>query len=292
MNLSFLSDKIKIKGAYGLEYDFVDRIENINVHNGIRSVGFRKQSHHFHSWYEMFFVIKGSCEFQIYDKIYNVTAGQVLLLRPGVFHYYTSAEGCEYIIIEVTAGYMSRFFSEEAIKLLLQCFDSVVISPDNDDFKECQRLAKAADNNNNINISGRYLAVAGILNILNNSVNKKSYDTADTNSKRRHTLEKLNGITEYISSHYKEISSLSNLAKSCYISKSHMCRIFKQELGISVAGYINNVRINAARELLLSTKMSVLDIALECGFNSAQYFHRQFKLHLGCSPSEYRNNQV
>lgn len=269
-----------------MNYDIIQHIDNLNVHKGKRHKDYKTQPHHFHHWYEIFIVTSGSCEFSVYDKFFRVNAGTAMMLSPGVFHYYTSTEGCEYTIIEFAAGYMSRYFSNDASKLLLQCFNSQTISLSESEIVKCIDFCEIADNESNTSVSDKFIAIASVLNLLNNT--SQNTVKMQTNPERKKSIEKLNYISNYISDNFKDINSVSELAKACYISKSHMCRIFKEQLGISVSSYINNMKINTARELLISGDMSVLEIALESGFNSTQYFHKVFKAQLGCSPKEYR----
>jgi transcriptional regulator GlxA family with amidase domain len=51
------------------------------------------------------------------------------------------------------------------------------------------------------------------------------------------------------------------------------------------------VRLQAAADLLTGSRLSVTEIALECGFNEPNYFARQFRRHIGVSPSEYRRRR-
>ncbi len=269
-----------------MNYDTLQYVDNINVHKGKRDKDYITQPHHYHNWYEIFIVTKGSCEFSVYDKFYKVNAGTAMMLVPGVFHYYTSTDGCEYVILEVTAGYMNRYFSTEASRILLNCFNSQTISLNETELLKCIGLSEIADNESSALPADKFLAIASVLNILSHT--SSNVVSVQKNPQRKNAIEKLNYITDYISNNYKDINSIEELAKKCYISKSHLCRIFKEQLGISVSSYINNIKINTARELLVSGNMSILDIAIESGFNSTQYFHKVFKAQLGCSPKEYR----
>lgn len=268
-----------------MNYDTVQNINNINVHKGIRGKDYITQPHHFHNWYEIFIVTKGSCEFSIYDKFYKINAGTAMMLQPGVFHYYTSTEGCEYTIIEFTAGYINRYFSNEASELLLNCFASQTISLNEKEMPKCIAFCELADNDCAASETDKFIALASILNILGSAIETSAIFSINP---LKNTINKLNHITDYISNNYKEINSIDEITKQCYISKSHLYRIFKEQLGISVSSYINNLKINNARELLVSGEMSILEIAVESGFNSTQYFHKIFKEQFGCSPGEYR----
>lgn len=92
----------------------------------------------------------------------------------------------------------------------------------------------------------------------------------------------------YIEEHFTEELSLDSVAKALFIQKGYLCRIFKDSYGTSINTYIQQVRIAKAKGLLRFSKLSVAQIAEECGFEDANYFSRQFKKQEGMTPGEYR----
>ncbi|NSW90751.1 MAG: AraC family transcriptional regulator [Firmicutes bacterium] len=110
------------------------------------------------------------------------------------------------------------------------------------------------------------------------------YYQANVRKKQEITLK----IKQYIEIHYKEPLTVNDIASKFFISVSYLHRLLRDEMGISPAEYINQLRIKyAANELQLSSK-SIMDIALECGFETKQAFYRQFKKRFLCTPSQYR----
>jgi AraC-like DNA-binding protein len=84
--------------------------------------------------------------------------------------------------------------------------------------------------------------------------------------------------------------SLECIALEMGKSAKHLGKCFKREVGMSFSAYIRSMRLARAAELLCRTPLSVLEIALECGFESAEYFTRCFKAHFSLTPSDYRRN--
>ena len=64
--------------------------------------------------------------------------------------------------------------------------------------------------------------------------------------------------------------------------------MFAKELGVSLISYVNMIKIRAACAMLEANKLSLTEIALECGFNSSSYFCKVFKREVGVSPKAYR----
>ncbi|HOR22293.1 MAG TPA: AraC family transcriptional regulator, partial [Ruminococcus sp.] len=65
-------------------------------------------------------------------------------------------------------------------------------------------------------------------------------------------------------------------------------RIYRQAFGVTLRQDVIESRLIAAAELLETTDLSVSAIAERCGYFSDSYFMRQFRLHKGCTPTEYR----
>ncbi len=96
-------------------------------------------------------------------------------------------------------------------------------------------------------------------------------------------------ISDYIDNHYKEDLSLQDVASVLGYSDVYFCRIFKQNFGRNFITYLNNYRIDRAKELLADPEINIKDISTEAGYRDANYFTRVFKRIVGTTPSEYRN---
>jgi AraC-like DNA-binding protein len=86
--------------------------------------------------------------------------------------------------------------------------------------------------------------------------------------------------------------SLQMLAKESGYSRVHFVRMFRAATGHSPHNYLLRLRLDRARELLVSPTLSLTDIALECGFSSHSHLSRVFRQVLGATPSQYRRNLV
>ena len=88
--------------------------------------------------------------------------------------------------------------------------------------------------------------------------------------------------------HYKEKFSLEALADSLHVDKSYLLRTFRLMKGTTLLTFHNQVRCEAAKELLGRPELSVSSIAAQVGFVSAAHFSQIFKKHMGITPSRYR----
>lgn len=93
---------------------------------------------------------------------------------------------------------------------------------------------------------------------------------------------------DYINQHYSEKIYLDDLARSVCLSANYLSSIFKKELGIGIAEYINTVRCSMAKELLKTTVLSLNTIAEKTGYADEKYFQHQFKKIVGITPAQFR----
>ncbi|MBR4862941.1 MAG: helix-turn-helix transcriptional regulator [Oscillospiraceae bacterium] len=95
----------------------------------------------------------------------------------------------------------------------------------------------------------------------------------------------------YINSHFTEKFSIPQLAKQCALSESVYRRRFRQLTGLSPVQYINQLKVEKARQLLQSGDISHQQISDFLHFHSVSYFYRVFKAVTGQTPGEYRRHE-
>ena len=92
----------------------------------------------------------------------------------------------------------------------------------------------------------------------------------------------------FLDEHYKEKLSLESVASHFFIDKHYLARLFKEQYGVTLVTYLQQVRITHAKRMLRFTDKSIEEIGLECGIGELNYFSRVFKKLEGVSPSEFR----
>ena len=98
----------------------------------------------------------------------------------------------------------------------------------------------------------------------------------------------LQQILEYVDAHLDRDLRLEHLAQVLDMSQFHFSRLFKQSIGLSPYQYLIQQRIERAKQLLKQTDQSIVDIALNCGFNSHSHLSKQFRQVTGITPKAYR----
>ena len=96
----------------------------------------------------------------------------------------------------------------------------------------------------------------------------------------------------YFNTNYKNDISIESYAKKCHVSLSWFIRSFKKHTGVTPMQYILSVRIANAQSLLESSEYTVSEIASIVGCDNPLYFSRLFKKQTGLSPMEYRKKHT
>ena len=97
-------------------------------------------------------------------------------------------------------------------------------------------------------------------------------------------------IQKYIRYHINEELTLTGLAEQVYLNPSYLSRIYKQLTGLNLFDYVNQVRIDKAKELLKESNKKIQEIAAAVGLDSAPTFTRFFKRMTNMTPQEYRES--
>lgn len=98
-------------------------------------------------------------------------------------------------------------------------------------------------------------------------------------------------VKEYLENHYEANLTLKDVADQVCLEKSYLGRMFREECGMTVMGYLKEIRIARAKELLICG-MSPGKVAEKTGFGDPAYFAKSFKQATGISPIRYRGTVV
>lgn len=105
-------------------------------------------------------------------------------------------------------------------------------------------------------------------------------------------LLQIQKVIEYIHANLDHQINLDDLARAARLSRSRLYYLFKEETGLAPMQYLKRCRIEKARDLLVTTSLSLKEIRSTVGLSDRSHFTRGFKDAFGASPLEYRRKML
>ncbi len=258
---------------------FIEKTDNIS--NPLPSIM------HYHNFYELYFLLSGNRDYIIDGEIFNISNDTVVLISPDRLHK-TEGGAYERILIQFTDSFLKKYFTDETINSILECFSKNYIKLSiaklpvvNSLFK---KILKHYENEEHSHL---FTDLAELLINLNECLldEKLPIDAP------KFTDERISAILKYINENFAIISNIDEISHHFFLNKYYLCHFFKKTTGVSLITYLNNVKISYALKQLKTTKKSITEIALDSGYNATAYFCNTFKKFVNMSPIEYRKLQ-
>lgn len=237
---------------------------------------FKMPSMHYHDSYELYYLEAGSREYFVEDRLFSVAAGEFVLIPPGKLHRTGGEYGLRTLVI-FTKDFLTKAYTPEAMERILRCFDHVKLVPREEQQATCRYLLKMLSSAKE---DTQFALVLGLL--LGELSQCGSPELRD---------DYVSSIVEFINKNYDKIESISQISEHFYISKYHLCRVFKNAMKLTVIEYLNQIRVKNACHLLEVSDYGISRISQLCGFNSVAYFSNVFRRLTGTSPSQYRKEK-
>ena len=238
---------------------------------------------HIHDHFEIFVNVKGSTDFIVNNKIYHLSDGDILFIRPNVYHHTIYTHNCDH---EYYFVFFPSTTNNTLINLLLPddlSQDALIRMNDHNDSKKsldlCEKMLLDRGREN----SFQFLHFLEFLKHIRSSKNAPA-----ENSNMEIASEPLTEILTYISDNYNTITSIKSISDHFHISLKTLERLFKKYVGNSPKTYLDTLRLSKASEFL-HAGCNVTETAYKCGFCSTSNFISLFKSQFGDTPHKYKN---
>lgn len=253
---------------------------------------------HWHEELEIVLITRGRGIFYIDLKPYTVTEGDFLLLNPYVLHSCSQYKQEEYEAdtFVLNMSMLDTNHDSCSIKFINSIAENKVIfpsviKPDTPGYlllKEYFLKCKTAyiDKHKGFELELKaYLYL--FLHTLFTNIPVEVPDPINVDDA---ITDKIKIILKYIKENYTEQLTVKDMAEQLNFSEYHFMRFFKKHLGVTCIEYINNYRLDIAAKKLSTTNHSIMEIALETGFNNISYFNKLFKEKFKLTPKEFRSS--
>lgn len=252
-------------------------------------------TNHFHSTFEVYYLMSGKREFFIKDRTFVVHEGDVIIISPNILHRTTNTEMPKYerFIVNIHQNYMGSFqqsnkeifqplFEQEYMIVRCSLQERLWIE------SLCQKIfQEIQDKMPGFEMYAQTL-VQQLLIICCRHVKQNQIESLEYPSPMH---ERISEVVRYINRYYMDDLSLNVLAEKFYVSPYYLSRFFKEATGFTFIEYLNSVRIKEAKKLLEQSSMKVNFIYKKVGFRSITHFGRVFKSVTGYAPLHYRKRK-
>ncbi|WP_027087586.1 response regulator transcription factor [Cohnella panacarvi] len=111
----------------------------------------------------------------------------------------------------------------------------------------------------------------------------------ETDADRANLSETIRKALDYIDEHLAGTISLREVAEYVHLNASYFSVLFKEQLHMTFSEFIARKKLQKAKEMLVTTKLPIAEIAERVGYQTAKYFNKVFKEYEGRSPGQYRS---
>lgn len=238
---------------------------------------------HRHIEYEINYISSGQGIMYVEKKKYTIPQGQCIIIPPHRKHSFSvhAKSGCRLTQLEMSIhrgdksdGFLRRNGREEDCYLIRSCES---IAPR---IESIARLFRQEETEYT-----RFMILMDALAMiasLNYFINRKE----DRGAPRMWSL--MTSVMDYITEHYSEDISVESVAQHFGLSSRLLRYYFAQTAGTSCVKYITSLRMNKAKHLLMETDRTIVSVAIDSGYDNAQYFSRVFRKEVGMTPKAYR----
>ena len=220
---------------------------------------------------------KGNIKYNFNDETLTAGAGDILIFPKGLTYSGVKFNGKtnSFYVVDFDSNPLNNSYADFPVPTVCHIKNYALIE------KRFQKLLEIWESGV---INNKLKSKAMLFNLLSDVL----LDYAENVTPEKE-LSKISKITEYLNQNYSNSElCISKICEEFYLSESTLRRMFMKTFGLSPIEYITDIRINAAKNMILYDNIPIGEVATKCGFSSLYYFSRIFKRRVGTPPSEYR----
>lgn len=256
---------------------------------------------HFHSEFEIVYILKSSGKRFIADSIEPFSEGDITLMGSNLPHFWKSDDSVESNdskhVNAIVVQFHKDFFSDEInsypefhriSELLKKASRGIHFPP-----SATEKLGRMLKRLLKMNGLERMLYFIKLIDIMARTENYRILaSTAYQLEEHTELNSRLDKIMHFINTNYQRKITQDEIAARIGMSTVAFCRYFKEKTGKGFIFFVNEMRVGYACKLLIENHLSVTQICFECGFNNLSNFNRAFKRLTHFTPGEYQQQFI
>lgn len=257
-----------------------------------RSCEFHMAESHWHTHYELYYLLSGHCKIFINHTLYYVEPGDIIFLKPGEIHRttYHSSPVNERVTINFDGEYIESIEKLCGKENEAYLFRNSKLTVPGGSRARVEELINRIEYEEAGQDCFSPLMKKGCFFELLVYLTRCQEKEADQ-GKLELGEETIEAAAKYIYDHYQNPITLDEVAALSHMSPAYFSRKFKAVTGFGYKEYLTNIRIREAAKLLLNSGCSVTEVAERCGFGDGNYFGDAFRKAKGVSPRAFRKMQ-
>ena len=243
---------------------------------------------HMHRDMEICLLVDGTLTLHTGGRSADLHSGDLFIITPFQVHELKAVSPALILSMQVSSAFFTDYFPQidaiEPEKSIISASDSSAYLELKDEMMELACCYMKKEKNYE-------LKCAGLINLFFcHLLNSVPWHLLTDRDQAANELRKsrIRDLTSYIDEHYSAKLLLSELAEQEKLSVCYLSHFFRDNFGVSFQEYLNRIRCEKARQLLITTKRNLLDISIDCGFSDVKYLKKSFLKQYGSTPAEYR----
>lgn len=239
---------------------------------------------HWHEAVELLYFVKGKALTACNLKEYKIEKGTIFLINGNELHTAIISQfDSEFYCFQFDPQFFHNLIGNEYAR-----FQNVI--KDEDCTKLLDELISLNAEKRSIQSIAKSKKIAYEFFILLTERYTQSVSDENEYKKQFKKLDTFHHIVDYLDKHYMQDLCVADIAENFNMSASYLAHFFKQYAQKSIIEYVNETRIQHAKNFLEKEEISIREIALRVGFYDINYFSRKFKAITGITPTEYKRN--
>ncbi len=271
-----------------------DNDEGIFIEKQIRVPNFYMTYEHVHEFLEIFYLKTGVCTYTVNNVAYHLSAGDLFIVAPGDRHCtrYAGVVPCERYVVYCRPEALPEKYWDLHPEIMEHFTKSGKVAFEKKaQIKLDTLFGRMLEENNMPDEYSQeclFMQVTSLF-IIAQRHGRFLYEQNKTISNKNSDAD-IENVLRYVAQNCAMPITLEEVSERTNLSPTYFSKKFRKVTGITFKNYLNNVRIRQACQMLLTTDDTITKIAVNCGFNSSNYFKDCFRRLNGVSPRDYRKH--